>query len=285
MQKENVKRIKVSFCAWRRAALCLLIVSGLCKVQAQVSNAAQNTAFKSGETAQYDLYYNWHFVWVKAGAATMSVSTTTYNGDSAYRVRLLTRGTSQADKFWVLRDTLTSIMTYNLLPLKYTKTDLEGEKYRVRNVWFYYKNGKSIARQQYINPSGKETWKTQTSNATLYDMLSILMRLRSLDASTLNVGHKIKFVMTDGNGMSEQTLIFRGKKNVKMKNGNGTYRCLVVSYVEYEKGKENEVGTFFVTDDANHFPVAANLYLTIGTAKIFLSCCKNLKNPIRAKVG
>ena len=288
MQIENVKKTdnaKQSLQRFRNIALALLFALGCAThALAQVTNAAENTAFNSGETAQYDLYYNWHFVWVKAGSATMSVTTTTYEHEPAYRVRLLTRGSSQADRFWVLRDTLISIMSYDLLPLKYTKTDKEGDKYRVRHVWFSYKNGYSYARQQYINPYGEVSWKTQSNHLTIYDMLSILMRARSLDATKMQPGHKIKFVMTDGDGMSNETLIYRGKKKVKMRNGSGTYNCLVVSFVEYEKNKEKEVGTFYVTDDANHFPVAADLYLKIGTAKIFLAGYKNLKNPMKSKV-
>ena len=54
-----------------------------------------NTAFKSGETLQYDLYYNWKFVWVKAGSASMSISSTQWHGQPAYRTRLLTRHAHQ----------------------------------------------------------------------------------------------------------------------------------------------------------------------------------------------
>ena len=31
----------------------------------------QNTAFKSGEFLTYNLYFNWKFVWVKVGRASM----------------------------------------------------------------------------------------------------------------------------------------------------------------------------------------------------------------------
>lgn len=27
----------------------------------------ENTAFKSGEMLEYDLYFNWKFIWVKVG--------------------------------------------------------------------------------------------------------------------------------------------------------------------------------------------------------------------------
>ncbi len=258
------------------------LFSLLPEAQAQ---SIENTAFKSGETLQYDLYYNWKFVWVKAGTASMSIASTTYQGQPAYRTRLLTRGSSQADRFFVLRDTLTSIVTQqDMLPRYYSKTDLEDKSYRQRDVWFSYSDGKSYARQRYINPHGVVAWKTESDNLCIFDMLSIMLRARSFDASRFKKGHKIKFVMTDGDGISTQTLIYRGKKNLKMKNGNAAYRCLVLSFVEYEKGKEKEVVTFYVTDDLNHIPVRLDLFLRIGTAKAYLVGHKGVRNPITSKI-
>ncbi|MBR7171835.1 MAG: DUF3108 domain-containing protein, partial [Prevotella sp.] len=40
----------------------------------------ENTAFKSGEFLYYDLYFNWKFIWVKVGTASMSTQLTNYEG-------------------------------------------------------------------------------------------------------------------------------------------------------------------------------------------------------------
>ena len=61
----------------------------------------RNTAFKSGEFLTYNLYYNWKFVWVKAGTASMSIVQTTKNGRPAYRTSLVTRGNKKVDDFFV----------------------------------------------------------------------------------------------------------------------------------------------------------------------------------------
>ena len=58
--------------------------------------------------------------------------------------------------------------------------------------------------------------------------------------------------MATGTKVEQQTLIYRGRKNFKAENGV-KYRCLVFSLVEYKKGKEKEVITFYVTDDKNPF--------------------------------
>lgn len=266
-------------------ALMLLWTPLLTQMMQGRAQGAVNTAFKSGETLQYDLFYNWKFVWVKAGSASMSITSTTYQGKPSYRTRLLTRGSSKADHFFVLRDTLTSIVSADdMLPRYYSKTDMEGEKYRQRHVWYTYKGGLAHARQRYINPHGVVRWQTQTDNEVIFDMLSIMLRARSFDASQFRPGHRIKFVMTDGDGKSEQTLIFRGRKKVKLRNGSATYRCLVLSFVEPKDGKEKEVVTFYVTDDANHIPVRLDLNLNIGTAKAYLVGFKGIRNPATAKV-
>ncbi len=251
-----------------------------------ITDATLNTAFKSGEVAQYDLYYNWKFMWVRAGTGTISTTTSYYHGTPAYRVRILSRGSSSADRFFILRDTLTTYMTYDLQPLFYTKTDLEQDKYRVRKVWFNYDNNKVIVKQQYIHSSGTATWKTEESSQSVYDMASLLMRARSLDASKLQPGHSITFHMTDGDGMITHSLVYRGKEKIKTKNGSGTYRCLKVSFMEFDKDAkiEKEIGTFYVSDDANHLPIACFLYLKFGSARIYLSGYKNLKNPFTSKI-
>ena len=39
-----------------------------------------NTAFQDGETLNYDLYYNWAFVWVKVGQAQWNIRKTNFEG-------------------------------------------------------------------------------------------------------------------------------------------------------------------------------------------------------------
>lgn len=91
----------------------------------------RNTAFKSGEYLAYNLYYNWKFVWVKAGTASMSTIQTTYKGKPAYRGSLVTRGNKRVDDFFVLRDTLLCYSSTDLAPLYFRKGAREGKRYTV----------------------------------------------------------------------------------------------------------------------------------------------------------
>lgn len=242
----------------------------LCGITA---NGRGQTAFQSGEVLQYNLYYNWKFIWVQAGSATMSITQSSYRNTPAYRTRLLMRGSKKADGYFVLRDTLLSYTNIdNLRPLYYAKTDMEGSAYRSREVWYSYPGNKCRARQSYTRKDGRITEKDETNSSQIYDMLSIMLKARTFNTSQWKPGKRINFLMTDGNGVKPQTLIYRGKQRIKMKGTNKVYRCLKLSFIETNnRGKEKEVITFFVTDDANHIPVRLDMYLKFGSAKAFLA--------------
>lgn len=257
--------------------LLLLLAPFWCMAQCPV----QNKAIAPGEDLVYDLHFNWKFIWVKCGTATMKTVSTTYNGQPALRTYLQTKGSKQADKLFMMRDTLLSYMTPDLVPLYFRKGALEGHRYNVDEVFYHYKNGKVSIDHNYLNRLGE--WEKHKTDLTqcAFDMIAQLNRARSLSADDLKPGQKIKFQMAEGKRVSEKTLIFRRRDTFKADDGT-KYKCLVLSFVEYPEGKEKEVITFYVTDDGNHLPVRLDLNLKFGSAKAFLNSAKGTKYPISA---
>lgn len=270
---------KLLFPLFLLATLAFLLPQGL---KAQCSS--NNTAFQSGETLVYDLYFNWKFVWVKVGSASMNTTQTTYAGQPALRSYLITRGSKRADKFFVMRDTLVSYMGLNLVPKYYTKKALEGGTYRKSEAWYFYGNGKCKVRTRYRRDQYEPKTNVHESQSCAFDMVSMLQRARSFNADGMKVGHRINFLMVDGNSCEWKTIVYRGKKKFKMENQPTTYRCLVFSFLEKEDGKEKEIVTFYITDDKNHLPVRLDMNLNFGTAKAFLTGARGLRNPQTAKI-
>ena len=101
--------------------LFLVIAAMLFSQKAMAQCTFRNTAFKSGEFLTYNLYYNWKFVWVKAGTASMYTVQSKRNGKEAYRASLITRGNNKVDNWFVLRDTLLCYNTLNLAPLYFRR--------------------------------------------------------------------------------------------------------------------------------------------------------------------
>ena len=63
----------------------------------------------------------------------------------AYKKRsLITTGSRRTDKFFMMRDTLVSYITPDLVPLYYRKGALEGKRYNVDEVWYSYPGGGKV---------------------------------------------------------------------------------------------------------------------------------------------
>lgn len=243
---------------------------------------AENFAFQAGESLNYKLYFNWKFIWITAGSASLTIKDTKYQGAPAYQCDLITRTNKRIDKFFVMRDTLISIVSQDMAPRYYRKGALEGDRYKVDEVWYNYPDGKSQIKQKYKNHQNEITINERTSDECIYDMVSMLLRARSFDPQNYKINQKIKFLMADGGKVKNETLIYRGKEKFTVEETGETFRCLVFSFVEYKKGKEKEVVTFYVTDDANHLPVRLDMYLNFGSAKAFLTSHKGVRNPLKS---
>lgn len=264
--------------------IVLLVFTLLIPVDLQAQCGSTNTAFNSGETISYDLYFNWKFVWKKVGTASWNVTRTTYSGKPAYKTYLITRGSQQSDRYFVMRDTLTTYTDLNLVPLFYTKHAKEGKDYRVEEVWYSYPNRQCSVKMRYRKNNRPAQNSTFSSKYCAYDMLSMMLRARSFNAGTMKEGQRVNFILAEGKHCEWRQLIYKGKKTIKMENSNNRYRCLVFSYVEKEGGKEKTIVTFYVTDDANHLPVRLDLNLRFGTAKAYMRGATGLRHPLTSKV-
>ena len=243
-----------------------------------------NTAFKSGETLAYDLYFNWKFIWVKVGTATMSTMESVWKGQPCYRTFLMTKGNSRADKLFIMRDTLTTYVTHDIVPLYYTKHAREGKHYTVDKVNYSYSGGMCHIDQRRIYDDGEIKTDKSSTKYCVYDMVSMLLRARSFDASHFQKGKRIQFYMADGKRINSEQIVYRGKENFTIEGTSQTYRCLVFSFIEKKNGKERDVVKFYVTDDANHLPVRLDLNLSFGTAKAYLRTATGIRNPQTALI-
>ena len=175
-------------------------------VAAHAQCAFHNDAFKSGEFLTYNLYYNWQFVWVKAGNASMSTVQSRYNGHPAYRASLTTRGNNRVDQMFVLRDTLLCYSSLDMEPLYFRKGAREGKRYGVDEVFYSYHDGKVKLRQHQLTSSGEHLWAHRTVSHCVYDMLNIFLRARSFNPEGWKSGHEIDFPIADGKNISPARL-------------------------------------------------------------------------------
>ena len=256
---------------------CLTALTALLiTTTAAAQQPLKNTAFIGGETLEYKLYYNWKFIWINAGTATMATTEKTYQGKPAYRCSLTTRTSKKLDKYFCMRDTLLSYTTHDLVPLYYRKGASEGSRYYVDELLYHYNNGCTVTMKE-LTSHGEHLTRQKSSKNNIYDMLSIFMRARSFDATHWEKGHTIVFTIADGNGLTYSKLRFRGRSKIKAEDDK-RYDCLELSYLEPDGKKDKEIVRFYVTDDKRHIPVRLDLFLNFGVAKAYLKSMKGVKD-------
>lgn len=240
-------------------------------------------AYKSGETLECVFYFNWKFVWVKAGGARLIIRDTIYNNQKAQYMSLLSSTNERADAFFKMRDTLTTIYLQGkeVRPLYYRKSSEQGRRKYLNEVSYdYLPSGKVAVSQHYARTERTPVHRIDTCDSGVFDMMSMLAYARNFDFSTIKPGQRLSFPIATGRRVEEQRLIYRGKTKVKANDGF-TYKCLEISLVELDdKGKEKTVVNFFVTDDENHLPILLDLALNFGTAKARLSKKSGLMYPL-----
>jgi hypothetical protein len=251
---------------------------------AQSKCGIENIAFQSGERLTYDLYFNWKFVWVKVGKATMNTDLTTYQGQRAWKASLVTGGNSKLDKFFTMRDTLLSYCNTELAPIYFRKGAREGKRYYVDELWFTYPNNTCKLKMHHISSHGQHMWKDAHYKDCIYDMMSIFLRARNFNAGSMKKGDKIAMPISDASKLSHSWLTYRGKENFKIDGTKEKFRCLVFSFIERENGENHELIRFYVTDDQNHIPVRLDMFLSFGSAKAYLNSYKGVRSPMTSKI-
>ena len=286
--KNTVNVMGVTRLRWMVLAVVLFTLHSslfVSSVGAQSQCGIENKAFQGGEFLTYDLYFNWKFVWVKVGTASMSTVKSTYQGQEAFRTSLITRGNSKLDGVFVMRDTLLSYCsTKDLSPLYHRKGAREGKRYYVDELWYTYPRGYSHVKMHAIKSNGDHRWQEKEYKDCVYDMMSIFLRARNFDASTMKKGDVIPMPITDASSLKNSWLKFRGKETFKIDGTNEKFRCLVFSFIEHEGDKNKELIRFYVTDDQNHIPVRLDMFLSFGSAKAFLKGYQGVRSEMTSRI-
>lgn len=264
--------------------LLFFVLAALCAAAtAQAQCAAENNAFKAGERVSYNLYFNWKFIWKKVGNATFSTTSTTYRSQPAYQMSLLAVTNKTADKFFKMRDTLTSVVSTRLEPLYYRKAAEEGSRFTIDEVWYSYAGGQSTINQHRLLEGKQTAQLTYTDTRCIFDMVSIMSWARSLNFASLSEGDVQAFPLATGKRIEEGRLVYLGRKNVDGDDDH-KYRCQVFSYVTDRDGKQEEIIKFYVSDDSNRLPICLDINLNFGTAKVFFKGVSGNRYPLTSRI-
>ena len=160
----------------------------------------------------------------------------------------------------------------------------EGKNYYIDQAHFSYSGNRVSVKLHQRKNLQHDYYGEYDSTLCVFDMLTIMARARSWDASTLRPGDKIRFLMADGENVEKELLLYRGKETIESKDGHH-YRCLVFSFYEdNDEDRDRELIRFFITDDRNHLPIRLDMNLNFGSAKAFMHTVRGNRYPLTARV-
>ncbi len=243
-----------------------------------------NTVFNSNEEIRFDVYYNWNFIWARAGIVDFSARETTYAGKPSYIFKATGTTLKTYDPIFKVRDYYQSYVDKSSLkPLKYLRTINEGGYTKYEELRFNYDTNTISSK------SGKTADQTETSSFPLkectFDVVSIMYHMRNIDIEEYKIGDTIPIQIFFDEKQYNLHVKYLGIEEIKVKK-QGRFKCYKISplLIEGNIFTETEKMYIYVTADDNKLPVLIESPIRVGSIKAVLSKAENLKYPLDAKI-
>lgn len=240
--------------------------------------------FVIGEKVDYEVFYNWGFIWVNAGEVSFSVKPGHYEGKPVYH--FLSEGNSKSNYDWLykVRDTYESKVSVDQFQPLWFKRDTYEGKFKVDEEYHYIpeKNKVAYTLQDSDNPLIKDTLDIKPCS---FDVITMVYYARTLDFSKYNEGDKIPInVLIDGEAHSlyirylgTEVIETREKKKFDCIK----FKPLLVEGSIFQGGEDM---TVYVTNDKNKIPILVEAKIIVGSIKAYLTETSNIKHPENALI-
>lgn len=241
--------------------------------------------FQTGESAVYNIYFNWGFIWIHAGDVTFNVKESMKDGEKCYDLYVSGKTRSSFDKMYTIRDTFMSrVNATTVMPSYYKEVKHEDSYYC--NKQYNYVHGEDSASVYMDFIRNKRHWKDTAIVANnVNDLVSTCYKFRNLDMSTVPVNTLVGFNMMFDSEVYNLGLKYVGKETIKLKSGK-KYKALkfVPKLITGDLFKNDDDMTIYVSDDENHVPLSVTAKIKVGSIKATLSSVKNTKTPMSSEV-
>jgi hypothetical protein len=234
-----------------------------------------NKAFAHGEKVVFKVFYNVIGIYVEAGEATFTVERTNFNNNPSYHLTGL--GVSNPNYDWIfkVRDKYESyIDTATLRPYRFQRDVYEGGYTIKETVNFDQEKNRAItAKGNYSVPP------------CVQDVLSAIYYARNIDFDRYKPGDKVPFQMFIDEEVHGLYIRYLGREVVKTRFGH--YRAikfspLLISGTLFSGGEKM---TVWVSDDRNRIPLRIESPISVGSVKVDMKDCYNLRYPFTSKLA
>lgn len=230
-----------------------------------------NAATLSNETLTYKVMFKWGLIQKQAGRGTLQLK----DEGSQFVSILHAQSEPWADKFYKVRDTLTTVMTKpDMLPLRYERIAHEGGRYS-HDIVNFTRKGNLSTGDCHRYRRGKKDTTTSYANMSVQaegiavDMLSSFYYLRTLDFPKFKNGHKTVINIFSGKRKEILQITYLGLENVKI--DSKTYPAYHVTFTFTSDGKKETSDPInaWISADGRLIPLKILGKLKVGSILIF----------------
>lgn len=224
------------------------------------------------EHLNYVVTYKWGLIQKDAGTADMYLT----ESPAQYTVKMTAKSKPWADKIFMVRDTLLTVIDKNGFKVKlYEKTAHEGGKYNLDVVKFEHKGPKVIGHAHRVKDNGKQRTESDVeleAQGTAFDMLSVFYYLRTLDFAQIASGQPLVYTLFSGSKAETLTVKKIGREKVKMRNGKEVEAMHVTfKFTQSGKKKSSDDIDCWLSVDGRNVPLLIVGKLPIGQIRCHLT--------------
>ncbi len=217
------------------------------------------------EKLTYMGYYNWGFIWIKAGKVTITQSESDKYPNSQY-VEAVGYSLPSWDDFFQLRDTLYSHFdNETFLPYEFSRKAHEG---KYNKTFDYYVNYPDSLVYLDINKIGVwERRDTLSLVPDMYDILSLAYYLRGIDVTPYEVGDKIPIKLLVDNEVTDLYIRYLGTNTIKIAGEKRKCYIFAPLLVAGDVFKGGENMKIWLSADEARIPLLVESKVLIGSVK------------------
>lgn len=242
----------------RKLWLLIILLSFSIHINAQSS-------FREIKRLTYTGYYNWGFLWVKAGYVEFKINPSNkYSG----AVEMFAIGHTIPARDWIfkVRDTLVTHYNPNtFFPYEFSRKAHEGKYHKTFDYFFDYERNQILATIHKIDRYRRQD--TIPLEEDTFDMLSVAWRARTLNFGQYNIGDKIPIKILLDDAIYKLYVRYLGEDTVRIRRTK--YDCYVFSPLlvkgdVFEGGESMKV---WVSMDDKRIPIMVESKILVGSVK------------------
>lgn len=252
----------------------VLLLSFRMIAQQQQFCGIRNNVINPGERVNFTVYYNLSAIWVAAGTASFTTSSSSVDGVPVYHLKGAGKTFSSYDWIYKVNDTYESFVdTQTLLPKKFVRDVNENGSKKYEYVRFVQAQNKAFADKRSFSVPD-----------CVQDVLSAIYYARNIDYSKYRPGDKIPFDMFIDGEVHHLYIRYLGKYKITTRYGTFNtlkIRPLLVEGTIFKGGEKMDI---YVTDDQNLVPVRISSPILVGSIKVDMTSFSGLRYPMKALV-